>query len=361
MERLVETAATRGAAAPAREKRRIQTMFRRMHAVLSLYLTNKCNILCGHCGVESGPHESTLLAPEDTLAHINALASGGGLEAIHVSGGEPFLYRNRMRMIAACGLAANVQVAVNTNGFWSRQPERAGAMLDSMPGLTQIILSTDEYHEPFLGLEVVRDAARIALSRELLVDIYVCTPAGRRTEFVERLESYMGEELLARVPVVVTTLEPGGRADLVPEAHWRERSRNLPSGRCDLVNRPVVLEDGDVLACCNTTVAKRCKRSPLVVGNTHREALPDILRRAREDTLLQAIRIFGPRFVAERLDTDERARLGGEYRDGDICALCSDIMSDARLTEGAIQACGAEETQRLVAIGRALLAGEPDL
>src|SRR5205823_2463399 len=150
-----------------------------------------------------------------------------------------------------------------------------------------------------LSLEVVRDAAQIALSRDLLVDIYVCTPAGRRTEFVERLESYMGEELLARVPVVVTTLETGGRADFVPEAHWRPHSQNLPGGRCDLVNRPVVLEDGDVLACCNTTVAKRCKLSPLVIGNTHREALPDILCRAREDDLLQAIRVFGPRFVAE--------------------------------------------------------------
>jgi hypothetical protein len=356
----VETPAPRDTPVAAREKNRIQTMFRRMHSVLSLYLTNKCNILCGHCGVESGPHESTLLAPEDVLVHINALASSGTVEAIHVSGGEPFLYREQMRMIAECGRAAGIQVAVNTNGFWSRHPGRAGAMLDSMPGLSQIILSTDAYHEPFLSLEVVRDAARIALSRELLVDIYVCTPAGRRTEFVERLESYMGEELLAQVPVVVTTLETGGRADFIPEAHWRPRSRELPGGRCDLVNRPVVLEDGDVLACCNTTVARRCKQSPLVVGNTHREALPDILRRAREDKLLEAIRVFGPRFVAERLDADDRAQLTKEYRDGDICALCSDMMSDARLREGARRASETREAQRLIVMGRALLAGEPD-
>lgn len=354
------TSAPVGTPAAVRERRRIQGLFRRMHAVLSLYLTNKCNILCGHCGVESGPHESSLLAPEDVLAHVNTLASDGVVEALHVSGGEPFLYQDAMRAIARCGLAAGIQVAVNTNGFWSRNRARAEAMLDSMPGLSQIILSTDEYHEAFLPLEVVRDAALLSLSRDLLVDIYVCTSAGRRTGFVERLEALMGAELLAQVPVVVTTLETGGRADSVPEAHWRPSAGGLPGGRCDLVNRPVVLEDGDVLACCNTTVAKRCKQSPLVVGNTHREALPDILRRARGDNLLQAIRVFGPRFVAERLDPDERAQLNREYLDGDICGLCSDIMSDVWLRESARRATETREAQRLIGMGRALLSGEPE-
>lgn len=349
-----------GTRAAVCEKKRVQPMFSRMHRVLSLYITNKCNILCGHCGVESGPQESTLLTLEEVLVHISALSSSGIVEAIHVSGGEPFLYQDEMRRIARCGLTAGVQVAVNTNGFWGRHSARAGVMLDSMAGLSQIILSTDAYHEPFLSLEIVRNAAQVALSRDLLVDIYVCTPAGRRTEFVDRLELCLGEELLAQVPVVVTTLETGGRADFIPEAHWRQTSEGLPSGRCDLVNRPVILEDGDVLACCNTTVAKRCKHSPLIVGNTHREPLPEILHRAREDNLLQAIRCFGPRFLAERLEPDERAQLNREYREGDICALCSDIMSDPHLGEAARRAVETQEAKLLIETGRALLAGEPD-
>lgn len=103
----------------------VQTYFKQPYGVLGLYLTNKCNIMCRHCCVSSGPRESTQLAIDDVLSQVPDLVAAGIAKAIHVSGGEPFLYQDALRRIAQVGYEAGIPVGINTNAFWARSVSAA--------------------------------------------------------------------------------------------------------------------------------------------------------------------------------------------------------------------------------------------
>src|SRR5262249_51878420 len=98
----------------------IQAYYNDVHAVLGLYLTNRCNIQCRHCGVMSGPRERGRLPIQAIVAQIPALAADGAVKALHVSGGEPFLYQDDLCALAAAAKAHGLAFGVNTNGFWAR-------------------------------------------------------------------------------------------------------------------------------------------------------------------------------------------------------------------------------------------------
>jgi hypothetical protein len=336
----------------------VQTHFDTMHGVLGIYLTNKCNIECRHCCVNSGPAQSSHLAIDQLLPQIAGAVKAGIVKAVHISGGEPFLYQNDLRRIAEVGRLERIPVAVNTNAFWAIRAEAAQRLLESLPGVTQLIISADDYHEEHLSMDCVVNGVIAGLMAGLVVHISICTPQGKRTELIDRLEERLGRAVLDRIGVFVNAVGPGGRADSLPEANCQTAKPTLPKGLCRLLNRPVVLENGSVLACCNTTVAKACAESNLNLGNVSSEPLVTILNRAKSDYLIQAIRVFGPSFLAEQLSKDHYIKLKGEYLDGDICSLCSDIMSKPELVaalEGAFQA---PNLRRLISAARELTFGE---
>jgi MoaA/NifB/PqqE/SkfB family radical SAM enzyme len=334
----------------------VQTYFTVFQAVLGIYLTNKCNIECRHCCVSSGPRESSHLSLTEILPQVAELVGNGTVRALHVSGGEPFLYRDDVHEIAEVGAQANIPVAINTNGFWATDISRARRLLKGMPGISQIILSADEYHLDYLPLERVVNATAACLELGVLVHISVCTPEGKRTDFVDHLEHALGREVLSNVSLSVSPVELGGRADTLVEAQWRTLKAELPEGRCRLLNRPVILEDGTVHACCNTTVAKRCRDSPLNLGNVRNEPLSSILQRSQGDAVLHAIRIYGPKFLAERFAS--AASLSGTYREGDICSLCADMMANESVVDQLVRGSEDNGFRATVRAGRALLLGE---
>src|SRR5262245_24135944 len=97
----------------------IQPLFGKMHRVLGLYLSNRCNIACRHCGVESGPWEPDASA-DDIIPSVAQLAANGLLRGIHVSGGEPFLYPNVLSRIGSIAAEYGLLYAINTNAFWAK-------------------------------------------------------------------------------------------------------------------------------------------------------------------------------------------------------------------------------------------------
>jgi MoaA/NifB/PqqE/SkfB family radical SAM enzyme len=276
------------------------------------------------------------------------------VKGVHVSGGEPFLYQRDLRRICTAGHELGIPVAVNTNAFWARHIEAAENVIGSLPGITQLIMSADTYHESFLPLSRVVTAVNVALKRGILVHLCICTPKGQRNEFVERLETALGTEVIDQIEISINPVELGGRADILPEAHWRGVESTWPEGRCWLINRPVILEDGSVLACCNTTVAKKCGQSPLILGSIEHEPLQEILERASQSQLIQAIHLFGPSFLAENLDDESKTKLKGEYVKGDICSLCADMMSNPDLAAAVADIAVSSKTTRLIAVAKAL-------
>jgi hypothetical protein len=108
----------------------------------------------------------------------------------------------------------------------------------------------------------------------------------------------------------------------------RIMSAALPGGACHQLNRPTILEDGSVLACCNTTAAKRCGATPLNLGNINDASLASLLDAGRAHTLLEGLRLLGPAILIDTFLPEAKNRLP-RYAQGDICALCTDLLTDA--------------------------------
>jgi AdoMet-dependent heme synthase len=76
----------------------------------------RCNIECGHCFNNSGPHETTFgLMTLEAVTRAIAEAAARGVREIYFTGGEPFLHAQLLEMVA-CALAV-APTTVLTNGM----------------------------------------------------------------------------------------------------------------------------------------------------------------------------------------------------------------------------------------------------
>jgi hypothetical protein len=309
----------------------ILSLYRSQHAILSIYLTNRCNLLCRHCGTNSGPSETSYLRlDDDAIANLRHAIDVNGIRALHVSGGEPFLRRADLQRLSALAQETGILLAINTNGYWGISIKSAVKLLQGMPGVTEIILSTDVYHAEQLGTEKVLAAAQAGLACARQVSIVTTTPTAQPTLFTVQLDADLDRAgILASVQRLNQLLEPTARAVPLRET-IRIMSAALPSGPCHQLNRPTVLENGAVLACCNTTAAKRCADTPLNLGNIHDTPLANLLHAGREHRLLEGLRLLGPAVLVDTFLPRERARLP-RYAQGDVCALCTDLLTDAEM------------------------------
>lgn len=332
----------------------VQVHFGEFQAILGVFLTNKCNIVCRHCGTKSSPLETSHCNIQPLLNKLEAAVKAGVVRGLHINGGEPFLFRKDIQRLALEGKRLNILVGVNTNAFWATTVQEAADVLTDLPGITQLMISTDSYHEEYIPLERVKNAATAALRIGTSAQIAVCTIAGKIDTTVVRLRGLLGPDLLEKIPIGINPVEAVGRAVSIQGADWRPQTAVLPGGRCSQINRPVILEDGTVLACCNTCVAGACLSSPLNLGNIANSEIKQIYDDANADLVVQAIRALGPKFLADILVEDgHAAMLKPNYSKDDICGLCGSMMSVRATVNILEQALSSKERRRQIAIARA--------
>ena len=69
----------------------IHVYLNKFHHSLGVYITRKCNIECGHCGIDSSPTREEHINLSKVLPEIEKAIKFGDIKSIHLSGGEPFL------------------------------------------------------------------------------------------------------------------------------------------------------------------------------------------------------------------------------------------------------------------------------
>lgn len=330
---MFETALVVGDGYPVPTHAPISKFYKVLHGVLGLYLTNKCNMVCTHCCTDSSPRQSSFLDIDEVLDGDKGLTRTLPIRAVHVSGGEPFLQPALLKRIGERAAIENLAFAINTNAFWAKSANKAKDVIANLPGLTQLVISADEYHSAFQPPEWVIEAVTASVEGGLHTQICFCTPMGQWTEFVQATLDELPREIRDRTSVAVNPVELGGRANDLPEAHWRELSSDFPSGLCSLVFRPVILEDGEVQACCNTTVRDRLVDSPLHLGKLADTPLKKMLADAATDPVVLALGLLGPAFLASHLSDARQNALHAPMPKGDICSLCTRIMSNPKAVE----------------------------
>jgi len=133
-----------------------------------LLLTYKCNAACEFCYYNCSPQQNGLMTVDTAICAWQSLQNLAGEAAkVHITGGEPFLYWERLVEILEAAKKQNLGPVdiIETNGFWATDEnvirQRLNA-LDSL-GMRRLKISCDPFHQEYVDIEPVRRLASEAV------------------------------------------------------------------------------------------------------------------------------------------------------------------------------------------------------
>ena len=295
---------------------------------VGLVMTEQCPVGCRHCLSSSTMQGSDMPALETHLSWIEQVSRVDRCKSISITGGEPFLYFQRLLQVVGgchtCGLHANVF----TSAYWATDDQRTTRKLQQLAhaGLANITVSADEYHQesiPLANVARVLNAAKECGISPKVALTYV--PRGRSAAQVKRdLRRELGRRTLDGVEIEAGGIVKLGRAyELVfPEARPAEQPKLV----CNALG-PVVQLDGTVASCCRAPLPAT---SPLIIGDLSADDFQPIYRRFLDHPVIPFIQTWGLIDMLERLiDEGLAAELAGygEAREEQMCHLCQAILS----------------------------------
>lgn len=289
--------------------------------VLGVLITSKCNIVCRHCCNDSHPHNNGAVAFEDVARLIEMARDIPTIKEIGISGGEPFLFVPLLHRIVQYAAGFGFTSSVTTNAFWAKSYDRAVSLLSELKtsGLRGINISTSVFHQDFINLESVINAARSALHVGLRVTINLVSTSSFSKG---KLKTILGD-LSEQVVIVVMPCLPAGRGttDVTDEEFVREFA--MPPGNCEEHFKKLSVDtSGNIYPCCSPGGFT----SPLLMGNVKHSSLRSTVDDSADNTLLAILESVGPQFFLSFLrSANVEPELPEKF--SDQCHLCNVILS----------------------------------
>lgn len=291
---------------------------------MALMLTRRCNMQCGHCSVESGPHVKGEPTREELLQRIHDAAQNG-IMGILVTGGEamlrPALVLELLRECKKLG----IPTAMTSNGSWGRDARKAERTLTELreAGLGSLTISFDRYHAEFQGPQAVENIARAAQKANFTMRVSVT-----REQDDEDMAALVAPfDAFPNVQLRFYDVQPVGRARKL-EGTLRAET----GGFCNACGTPAMTDDGRITA-CNGPAYFSPAYSPLVVGDTREESMQTLLARHNSDPILETIRTFGPEYLKRELQSLPGFEDFGRASYAGMCDLCLHVNSNEKAVE----------------------------
>jgi len=133
-----------------------------------LLLTYKCNAACEFCYYNCSPQQNGLMTVDTAVSAWQSLKNLAGETAkIHITGGEPFLYWERLLEILTEAKKQNLGPVdmIETNGFWATDDNTIRQRLKVLDelGMHRLKISCDPFHQEYIDIEPVRRLAEQAV------------------------------------------------------------------------------------------------------------------------------------------------------------------------------------------------------
>ncbi|MGW0871081.1 radical SAM protein [Streptomyces sp. NPDC002740] len=277
-------------------------------AGLLLTVTGRCPLRCAHCSTAS------TLASAETDAGLLQRFVGSFTQDVHpavlmLTGGEPLLRPGTVAALATRARATGTRSALLTGAFFAARatgsalwrPSRAVAR--AVTAVDHFSVSVDAFHEREVPRAAAFAAVRYALDAGIASSLHL-VGNGPDDPYLEDVTADARRTFGDRVPMLVNTVRPVGRA-----ASWaaaKTQARPGPRGvlPCAMAAWPVVAGDGTVLACCNQDVVDR-RPAPehLRVGHIAQDDWAAVSGRVRSAPVLRMIRAVGPLHLRDRFGT----------------------------------------------------------
>lgn len=325
---------------------------------LGVILTETCNIQCGHCLPECKPGRTENLEWMALERILREAKLGGSVTKIAFTGGEPFLVLNMLRQAVVLCVELGFRTSVMTNGFWAISVPQARDTLQRLPGLTELGLSTDTFHQDFIPVERIRNAITVGQELGIRCLVRVCV-LSHPEEAIERIREQLSglDELYT---LQIQPIQPMGRAvNLEPDRNLTNLTACL---RCKAADSPSVTTSGDVTACCGAS-NHWLGRHPLHFGNIFEHSVDRVLKVGDENPIVQALRLWGPWWllnVVQKQASREGVSLP-PLPSASFCSVCEYLNADGVRAGLLWRAIRNPEVLRKIAVGRLLSFGEASM
>jgi pyruvate-formate lyase-activating enzyme len=324
---------------------------------VGLLLTLRCNATCEHCCFECHPNRNKQMTQHQVIDYIHQI---GGVEDVHliaVTGGEPFsAYPLLLKAIEEAG-RQGLNSRIVTNGYWATSAKRAHERLAPLVdrGLVSFNISYDSLHAPYVEQDRVKQAVETALDFGLEVVISHSSLRGPREGDKKMIFESLGFTEDDPISLIQGIITPSGRArktyslNQVSLVDGEKKEGHRLHDVCTYVLRePVITPDGDLFACCGTTVATRTGfRKEFLIGNLDERPLTELLQDLEYDPLFNALMLEGPWQLYQILKPIEPGLIKRQ-RFVNICDLCEQIVCNQKAIEKLIPILAQQELPLMI-------------
>ncbi len=291
---------------------------------LNLMFTERCNALCRHCCVRSHMYGGRDMPIDDVFRYIDELAGlltdEKGEFSVCFSGGEPFLrYPDLLRATRYAGERGAFRISCVTNGFWGNNYATAQEWVTELQkaGMHTLCFSLDDFHQEYIDFDWVRSAISACVDKRM--NIAVKCAVTNNTRRLHEILSDLGNLLLDNDVAIqeIACVPQGEPPDSVSGSEYI-LTEGIPHDLC-LGMILTILPDGTTFPCCGDGWNDR-----LIVGNAQSETVADLMARAKNLSLLAALRDNGPAFFVPYF-----SELGIPLPEGryvNACHLCKTVL-----------------------------------
>lgn len=319
---------------------------------VGLLLTYHCQASCAHCILRAGPDRHEEVSLEDARDWIRQIAAyrKGCVYVLSLTGGEPFSNLKLLRAVMEIAAENKLYISVVTNGFWATERNRAKELLQSLPEICFLSISTDLYHQKFVPFENVKNAMWAA--KECGIPFYVSVVADNIAD--PDYQQVYNELLKLTDPKNIRTgiTFPVGRAaDIKDDLRYSLSSEPCPEV-CQASASPCIFPDGRVYGCIGPLLELQ-EQQPLYLGNLREHSVAEIFDHSETNAVLHALRLWGPaRFFSWLQEAGMGDHLPTVFVSGSNCQACYTILSDPTVREWLHQLEQNTEFRQMVAYGR---------
>lgn len=306
--------------------RAIEALRRELGRALTLFITDRCQVGCEHCSVDSRADSPTISDFQRFEQILNWMAALPELEVVTITGGEPFVERRGLALTTQRLGAAGKVLVVATSGVWAAGARVPAWIHDVLARCDCVYLSTDVHHAAAIDDAVLVNAAREIAAAEAWLVLQVLDHASAREQATDLLNRAFGGrwDQHAEINLIPPLRQGRGLNVIQPSAPVEGRS----FGPCPLVRAPVIRYDGHISACGNDDVIMghgpaRLRRSASVATE-----LDDAIAAVHGDPLLRVIGSSG----FEALSRHSKLRDLANQSFSSNCELCWKALE--RMPEG---------------------------
>jgi hypothetical protein len=314
---------------------------------LTVLTMSTCTARCGHCSVRSSPQRTDVLSGADIRRVIDDVNSVSPLRLVVFAGGEPTLLGDDLLEAIAHADCLGMGTRLVTNGSWAPDGASAKAMITALreAGLTELNISADDFHLPFIPLANVITAWRASKGVGFKsVVIALCSgPGSRLTPEVLMAELRERPQLIYDDAGQQRPLEPpsadGTRYAIANNnvyrigrgRHLDDRYVRFPKTQDELdrpcpwaVRSPALSPQGHMVACCGI----EAENNPVLdFGRSGKQSVTSMFERANRDPVVRAIAALGPMYLMRRA-LSLRPELRFRDRYSSICEICEDVVTN---------------------------------